>query len=116
MKHCSMMYSGLAINFLNHFKCFCGFKNGFPAGQNRQVTPHRKYMPHCEQFELKLGMRREEGLLTNFPKFHGDGATSTCFRNAVTKLTGQTLYFFLIISYNTVVALKFMLKLFPFVF
>ncbi len=32
-----------------------------------------------EWFELKLGMRGEEGLLTNFPKFHGDRATSTMF-------------------------------------
>ncbi len=38
-----------------------------------------EYVPHCEQFELKLGMRREEGLLTNFSKFHGDYATSTMF-------------------------------------
>ncbi len=26
---------------------------------------------------VKLGMRREEGLLMNFPKFHGDRDTST---------------------------------------
>ncbi len=39
----------------------------------------RKYVPHCEWLKLKLGMRREEGLLTNFPKFHGDRATSTMF-------------------------------------
>ncbi len=25
------MYSRLTINFLNHFKCFCGIKTGFPA-------------------------------------------------------------------------------------
>ncbi len=47
--------------------------------QNRQVTSHREYIPHCEWFKLKLGMHREEGLLTNFPKFHGDHATSTMF-------------------------------------
>ncbi len=27
-KHCSTMYSRLTINFLNHFKCFCGNKTG----------------------------------------------------------------------------------------
>ncbi len=39
----------------------------------------REYVPLCERFELKLGMHGEEGLLTNFPKFHGDRATSTTF-------------------------------------
>ncbi len=38
-----------------------------------------EYIPYCEWFELKLGMRREEGLLTNFPKFHEDRATDTMF-------------------------------------
>ncbi len=90
-KHCSTMFSRLIINFLNHFKCCCGIKTGFPAktnhctlfswfffydlwhGQNRRVTSRRKY------FELKLGIRGEKGLLTNFLKFHGDRATSTMF-------------------------------------
>ncbi len=40
---------------------------------------HHEYVPHCVRFELKLGMRGEEGLLTNFFKFHGDLATSTMF-------------------------------------
>ncbi len=95
-KHCSMMYSRFVLNFLNHFKCFCGIKIGFPAKmnrctlfscffhydlwyrQNRQVTSH-KYVPHCEWFELKLGMCGEVGLLMNFLKFHGDRASSTMF-------------------------------------
>ncbi len=34
MKYCSTIYSRLAINFLNHFKCFCGIKTGFPAKIN----------------------------------------------------------------------------------
>ncbi len=38
-----------------------------------------KYVPHCERFELKLGMHGEEGLLTNFIKFHRDFATCTMF-------------------------------------
>ncbi len=97
MKHCSTMYSRITINFVNHFKCFCGIKTGFPAKtnrctlfncffhydlwhrQNRQVTSHREYVPHWERFELKLGTCREEGLLTNFPKFHGDRSSSTTF-------------------------------------
>ncbi len=97
-KHCSMMYSTFTINFLNHFKRFCGIKTGFPAkmnrcrlfncfffhynlwhGQNRQVTSHCEYVPHCEWFELKFGMRGEKGLLTNFLRFHGDRADSTMF-------------------------------------
>ncbi len=107
MKHCSTMYSRLAINFLNHFKCFCHIKTGFPAktnhcplficlfqydlwyGQNRQVTSCRKYVSHCEQFELKLGMCGKEGLLTNFLKFHGDRTTSTMFSQRCRK-TYQT--------------------------
>ncbi len=40
---------------------------------------HRKYVPHCKRLELKLGIHRETGLLTNFRKFHGDRATSTMF-------------------------------------
>ncbi len=52
-----------------------------------------KYVPHCEWFELKLGMCGEEGLLTNFPKFHGDCATSTMFCSVVAKFIGQTWYF-----------------------
>ncbi len=96
-KHCNTMYSRLTMNFLNYFKCFYDIKTGFPAktnrctlfncffyynllhGQNRQVTSHLKYVPFCEWFELKLGMCGEEGLLTNFSKFHGNRATSTIF-------------------------------------
>ncbi len=91
------MYSRHAINFLNHFKCFYGIKAGFPAktngctlfncffhydlwhGQNRQVMSCCEYAPHCEWFELKLGMHGEEGLLANFPKFPGDCATNIMF-------------------------------------
>ncbi len=40
---------------------------------------HGEYVPQCEQFELKLGMRKEEGLLTNFPRFYGERTTSTMF-------------------------------------
>ncbi len=43
----------------------------------QKVTSYREYVPHCERFELKIGMRGEEGLLTNFPKFHGGCATSS---------------------------------------
>ncbi len=96
-KHCSTMYRRFIINFLNHFKCFCGFEISFPAktnrctlfncffyynlcyGQNRQVTSRCEYVPHCERFELQLCLSGEEGLLTNFPMFHGDRATSTTF-------------------------------------
>ncbi len=85
------------INFLNHFKSFCGIKIVFPGKtnrctlfncflhydlwyrQNRQVKSHCEYVPHYKRFELKLGMRGEEGLLMNFPKFHGGCATSTMF-------------------------------------
>ncbi len=49
------------------------------TGQKGQVTSYCKYVPHCEWVELKLGIRGEEGLLTNFPKFHGNHATSTMF-------------------------------------
>ncbi len=102
-KHCGMMYSSLTINFLNHFKCFCGIKTSFPAktnrctlfscffhydlwhGQNRQVTSCQEYVPHSERFELKRGKRGEEVLLTNFLKFHGDRATSTMFSQRAEK-------------------------------
>ncbi len=105
MKHCITTYNRVTINFLNHFKCFCVIKTGFPSKtnrctlfncffhynlwhrQNRQVTSHHKYIPLYEQFELKLGMRGREHLLTNFPKFHRDHATSTMFC-VVVKLTG----------------------------
>ncbi len=78
-------------------ECFCGIKADFSAkmncctlfncffnydvwhGQNRQVMSCCAYVAYCERFELKLGMRGEEGLLTNFPKLHGDRATSTMF-------------------------------------
>ncbi len=40
---------------------------------------HREYMSHCEWFELKLSMCKEESLLMNPPKFHEDCATSTVF-------------------------------------
>ncbi len=41
---------------------------------------HHPYWERCcERFELKLGMRGDKGLLTNFPKFHEDHATSTMF-------------------------------------
>ncbi len=91
------MYSRLAMNFLNHFECFCDIKTNFPAktnrcmlfncffhydlwqGQNRQITSHREYVPHCEWFELKLGMGGEESLLTNFPNFMGDHTASIMF-------------------------------------
>ncbi len=97
MKHSSTMYSRLTINFLNHLKCFCGTKAGFPAKtnhctllncffhydlwheQNIQFTSHREYVPHCEWFELKHGMCGEGNLLVNFAKFYGDCATSTMF-------------------------------------
>ncbi len=65
------------INHCTLFSCF--FHYDLWHGQNRQVTSHFEYVPHCKWFELKLGMRREEGLLTNFPKFHGDHAISTMF-------------------------------------
>ncbi len=53
------------------------------------LTVRREYVPHYEWFELKLGMRGEEGLLMNFPKFHGDHATSTMFSQCYGK-TYQT--------------------------
>ncbi len=103
MKHSSTMYSRLTINFLNHFKCFCGIKPAFQqkriaarcsvvffhydlwSGQNRQVTSLREYVPHCEWFKWKHSMHREEGLLKNFPKFCGDCATSTMFSQSCCK-------------------------------
>ncbi len=51
-------------------------------------------MPHCEQFELKFGMRGEEGLSTNFTKFHGDCATSTMFSHRCRKTYRTDLVFF----------------------
>ncbi len=100
-KHRSTMYSRLTINLLNHFKCFYGIKTGFPAktnrprcpivfsnlwhGQNKQVTSHHEYVPHCERFELKLGVCGKEALLTNFSKFHRDRATSTMFSHRCRK-------------------------------
>ncbi len=96
-KHCCTIYSRLTLNFFNHFKCFCGIKTGFPAKtncctlfncffhsdswheQNRQVTSPCECVPHCEQFQLKLSMCGQEGLLTNFPNFHGNRTTSTTF-------------------------------------
>ncbi len=102
-KYCKMMYSRLIINFLSHFNRFCGIKTGFPAktnfctlfncffnydlwhGQNRQVTSLREYVPHCKRFELKFCMRGEEGLLTSFPKFYGDRATSSMFSQCCRK-------------------------------
>ncbi len=48
-------------------------KNQFPR------IPSHEYIHHCEQFELKFGMRGEECLLTNFFKFHEDRTTSTTF-------------------------------------
>ncbi len=50
---------------------------------------HREYVPHCEWFELKLGMCREEGLLTKCPKCHGDRAASIMFSQCFRK-TYQT--------------------------
>ncbi len=47
--------------------------------ENRQIMSHREYVPHSDRFELKFGMHREEGLLMNFPKFHGGRATSSVF-------------------------------------
>ncbi len=48
--------------------------------QTKQAsTSHREYVPHYKWIKLKLAMRVEKGLLTNFPKFHGDCATSTMF-------------------------------------
>ncbi len=66
-------------------RCSVFFPLPFRHGQNRQVTSHREYVPHCERFELKLGMRVEEGLLNTFPKFHGDRATSTMFSQRCNK-------------------------------
>ncbi len=94
-KHSSTMYSRHSINFLNHFKCFCSIKTGFPTKRNRyklfnyrffhynlwcgQVNITSQICISHERFELKLDTRGEEGSLTNFPKFHGDHATSTMF-------------------------------------
>ncbi len=106
-KYCSAMCSRLTINFLNNFKCFCGIKTSISAKtncctlfscifhynlwheQNKQVTSHVKYVSHCELYELKLSMHIEEGLLTNFPKFHGDLTTNTMFSQCCCK-TYQT--------------------------
>ncbi len=43
------------------------------------------YFAQCEWFELKPGMSREEGLLTYFPKFDRDRATSTMFFAALSQ-------------------------------
>ncbi len=115
-QHCSTMYNRLTINFLNHFKCFYGIETGFQEKtnyctllnwffhynlwhrQNGQVTSHHEYVPHWEWFELKLGMCREEGLLTNFPKFHVDSTTSTMFSQYCRKTyrTDLVIYLFCI--------------------
>ncbi len=46
--------------------------------QTSYIAQH-EYVPHYEQFELKLGMCGEEGLLTNFSEFHGDRTSGTVF-------------------------------------
>ncbi len=58
-----------------------------------QVTLHRKYIPPFEWFELKLGMRIEEGSLTNSPKFYGDSATRTMFSQRCSKTHRTDLVF-----------------------
>ncbi len=45
----------------------------------QKVISRREYVPHREQSELKVGICREEGVLTNFHKFHEDRTTSTIF-------------------------------------
>ncbi len=110
-EHCNTMYSRLIINFLNHFKRFCVIKTGFPAktnrctlfncffhydlcyGQNRPVTSHHKYVPHCERFELKLDMCGDDGSLRTFPSFMEIVLLVQCFCSIVAKLIEQTLYF-----------------------
>ncbi len=54
----------------------------------------RDYVPHCKRFELKLGMRREESLLTNFPKFHGDCITNAMFSQHCCKTYLTDLVYF----------------------
>ncbi len=58
----------------------------------------RRYVLHCEWFELKLLMRGEEGLLTNLPKFQEITLLVPCFRSVVAKLTGQTSYMSLLVT------------------
>ncbi len=63
-------------------RCSCSvgfFHYNLLHEQNRQVTSCCECVPHSEWFELKLGMGKKEGLLTNFPMFHGDPATGTIF-------------------------------------
>ncbi len=75
-KHCNTIYSRLAINFLNPFKCFCGNKTSFPAktyrctffncflhydlwhGQNRQVTSRCKCVQLATHY-LRTVTKRE---------------------------------------------------------
>ncbi len=47
---------------------------------------HIVNMYHYEQFELKLGMCGEGGLLTNFSEFHEDHANSTMFSQRSRKI------------------------------
>ncbi len=102
------------FHFLNHFKCFCDIKTNFPAKTNHRTLFHRFFITiydmektdklrHIEnthlnvkRFELKLGMCEEEGLLINFPKFHGDRATITMFSQCCRKTyrTGFVLKFY----------------------
>ncbi len=104
MKHCSTIYSRLTLNFSIYFKCFCGINTVFPAKTNHcmmfncffhynwwhvntdKFTSCCEYVPHCEPFELKSGMREEGALLTNIFKFHGDCATSTMFSQHCRKI------------------------------
>ncbi len=107
-KHCSTMYSRFPINFLNHFKCFCGIKMGFLAKTNRctlfnffSITiyntnktdklRHIANMYPLWMVPAETSHARRKDLLTNFPKFHGDRATSTMFSQRCCK-TDQTLY------------------------
>ncbi len=86
MKHRSTMYNRLTMNFLNHFKCFCGIKTAFPTktnpcmlfncffhydlwyGQNRQVTSHHDNVPHCELFRVETWHAWRRGFIGELPQ------------------------------------------------
>ncbi len=99
------LYQHCGINFFNHFKCYSGIKTGIPAktncctlfncffhydvwhGQNRQVTSHRKYVPHYEQFELNLACMEKRVYWWTFPSFVEIALLVLYFRSIIAQLT-----------------------------
>ncbi len=109
-KHCSTMYSKLTINFLNHFKCFCGIKMGFPAKTNRYMlfncfpitiydTAKTDKLHHitnmfftANSLGLNLVCAEKRVYQWTSPSFMKIALLLLCFRSIVAKLTRLILY------------------------